>query len=431
LKRYPTRPLACWNKAKELRLGYYQRYKDPARLRWSGSSLAFDALPRGLGTDVSFLAGEPYAASIAFNRGLSLRCMEAAENRGWARDLCSHLRNYLGSMYLDEYNYGGPFPRPDFCFTSHICCTHGKWYEIVSEYEKAPYFCVDISAGAGAELNPNKVDYVVNQLHEAIEWMERVTGREFQDELFIEAVKIDFRSTSTWAEICTLNKHIPAPLDEKTMHSLYVFGAMDRCDKEFAGFFDELRDEVKERVAQGIAAVPQERCRLMTDIQPPWHFLDIYRYLEQYGAVSIGSHYVYGLTGMWEDQPDGTWGPARTPMDKGIQIRTRDQALHLLVEWFLRKPTLQHWYDPQLKTDMMVRLAKEWRLDGMILHFNRGCEGVTLGIAENRLGLMKAGVPVMTYEGNMADPREFDESKTLGRIDSFMESLGYGKLPAD
>jgi benzoyl-CoA reductase subunit B len=59
-----------------------------------------------------------------------------------------------------------------------------------------------------------------------------------------------------------------------------------------------------------------------------------------------------------------------------------------------------------------------------MLHYNRGCEGLSLGIAENRLAIQKAGFPVMVFEGNMGDEREFDEVKTQARIDAFMETLG-------
>ena len=79
---------------------------------------------------------------------------------------------------------------------------------------------------------------------------------------------------------------------------------------------------------------------------------------------------------------------------------------------------------------MLLRIVKEWKLDGVILHYNRGCEGLTVGIAENRLGLLKAGVSVMTYEGNMADEREFDETRARARVDSFMENLGLERLTA-
>jgi benzoyl-CoA reductase subunit B len=46
---------------------------------------------------------------------------------------------------------------------------------------------------------------------------------------------------------------------------------------------------------------------------------------------------------------------------------------------------------------------------------------------ENRMALADAGIPVLTYEGNMGDSREVDMVQTLERIDAFMESLGQKK----
>ncbi|MDP2663714.1 MAG: benzoyl-CoA reductase, bzd-type, subunit O [Dehalococcoidia bacterium] len=430
--RYPSEPLESLKKAQELRLKYFQSYAEPDRLRWTGCASTPDSVPAGLGEDVIHLGGEPYGASIALDHDLAVRCQEAVEARGWSRDLCAYFRNYLGSMYLDEYRFGGPFPRIDFCFSIHICCTHGKWYQAVAEYQKKPYFCFDFGVGQADALNDNKVDFVVAQLHEAIEGMAKATGREYRDDLLIEAVKNDFRMSSTWAEICALNKHIPAPLDEDTMRGIYVLYTLDKSRKEFADLYDEVRDEIKDRVARGIAALPEERCRLLTDNVHPYHFTSrLFRYLASFGAVSVGNPYMFGLAGVWEDQPDGSWGPARTPMEKGINIDTRDQALRLMVEWNLRKPVWEQFYDPQLRTEMLSRIAKEWRLNGVILHYNRGCEGLSLGIPETRLGLMGAGIPVMTYEGNMADEREFDETRTLARIDSFMAMLGLSQDSQD
>jgi len=97
--------------------------------------------------------------------------------------------------------------------------------------------------------------------------------------------------------------------------------------------------------------------------------------------------------------------------------------------WNLSRPQWQHFYDPAIKTRMMLRIYNEWKLNGVILHLNRGCEGLTVGSSENRLGLIKAGVPVMTYEGNMADEKEFDERRTTSRIESFMETLGLEQIP--
>ncbi len=427
MAEYKTEPLKCWPKAKELRLKYYKDYqqaREKGGIRWTGGAWSFDAIPAGLGRDVYNVTGEPYAASIAFDRKLSLECLEAAEAKGWARDLCSYMRNYWGSMYLGKYAFGGDYPDPDFCFQDHICCSHGKWYQHVAEYKKIPYFCIDVSVGPYKDIDENRLMFVVNQMHESIEWLEKVTGRKYQDELLIEAVENETRSTSTWAEVCCLNMAKPAPLDEKTMYSLYVHGTLAKHSKEIADFYEELRDEVKYRVENHIAAVPNETCRLMSDTQPPWGFLKVFRYLEKYGAISVGSLYTFGLIGIWETKPDGSWGPRTTPMQKGEKITTRDQALRVLADWNLSKPEWQHFYDPNLKTDMMLQIVKQWQLDGVMLHLNRGCEGLSCGIMENRLGIAKAGVPVMTFEGNMGDEREFDEKRVMVRIDSFMETLG-------
>ncbi len=431
--KYQTEQLKCWNKAKEIRLDYYKNFAEAHEkggLRWAGGAWSFDAIPAGLGDDVYPLTGEPYAASVAWNKDFALKCHEAVEKAGYARDLCSYMRNYWGSIILNQYVFGGEFPKPDFIWQDHICCSHAKWYQVARDLEgkDIPYYAIDVSVGPYEELTENRIEYVVGQMHDGIEWLEKVTGRKYEDEKLIQAVYIHCRSESLWAEACAFNKTIPAPLDEKTMYSLYVLGTLQKSSRVVADFYEELRDEVKDRVDRGIAAVGNERCRVMSDTQPPWAFLNVFRYLEKYGCVSIGSLYTFGLIGMWDVQEDGTWGPRKTPQEEGIEIKDRDQALHILASWELKKPEWQHFYSPEIKNEMMIRIAREWKLDGVMLHYNRGCEGLSLGIAENRLALIKTGYPVMIFEGNMGDEREFDEAQTMTRIDAFMESLSLEKL---
>lgn len=46
-----------------------------------------------------------------------------------------------------------------------------------------------MAAGPYQEMNDHKIKYVVDQLADSIEWLEKVTKRKFDDERFIEAVK--------------------------------------------------------------------------------------------------------------------------------------------------------------------------------------------------------------------------------------------------
>ena len=281
-QRYPTERLKCWDEAKRIRLDYYKDYADAhdkGAIRWAGGAWSFDAVPYGLGDDVYPLTGEPYGASTAFNKDFALECQEEVEKHGFARDLCSYMRNYWGSILLDKYAFGGPFPKPDFFWQDHICCSHAKWYQVASELEggRVPTFSVDVSVGPMDKITDSKVRYVVNQLKDGIDWLQEVTGRDYDDERLIRAVYNECHATSKWAAICMLNKAVPAPLDEKSMYSLYVFGTLMKSNPKVSAFYDKLYEEVKDRVARGIAAIPNERCRVMSDTQPPWAFLKVFR----------------------------------------------------------------------------------------------------------------------------------------------------------
>jgi benzoyl-CoA reductase subunit B len=109
-------------------------------------------------------------------------------------------------------------------------------------------------------------------------------------------------------------------------------------------------------------------------------------------------------------------------------MNSREEVSRAYAHWSMQKPQWQHFYHPDYKSRMMVRIAREWGLDGVMLHFNRGCEGLSLGIAENALAIKKAGIAVTYFEGNMADEREFDLPRSQARIDAFMETLELDRL---
>ncbi|ADC65343.1 benzoyl-CoA reductase, bzd-type, O subunit [Ferroglobus placidus DSM 10642] len=438
-----VRPFECWDDFKKYRMEYYKNYleaKEKGGIRWAGSAWAFDPVPAGLGEDVYPLTGEPYGATCAFFRDFSYRALEAIERKGVARDLCGYMRNYWGSIVLDKYLLADgtevePFPKPDFNFTIHICCTHAKWYHYAAELEGGvPTYAVDISVGPGYLLDDKKIEYVVRQLEDAIQWMEKVTGREYDDELLIKAVENEAKSMTLWAKICKLNQATPAPMEEKSMFSFYVLTLLKRSDEKVVKLYEKLYKEVESRVKRGIGALTYEQFRFVTDNPPPWPFLKVYRYLEQtYGAVSVGSIYTFGLGGAWkcmdEKGEKWVWEPAPTPEEVGYEIHDRRSALWWTAMFNLKyRASWQHEYSHRIRKLETYQMIKDWKVDAIIMHLNRGCELWNMSTLEVRDYLVKQGVPVATYEGNMADPREFDEARTFNVIDSFMQSLGVEKL---
>lgn len=429
--QYKTAPWECWQKAKDLRTVYFKRYaqaREKGILRTGGSMLFFP-LPAGLG-DFIHLHSEPYGLAVGSNPELSQRCTEAVEARGYARDLCAYMRNYWGSVFLNEYVLGGPFPEPDFYFQMHNCDSHAKWYQVIKEHLGIPVLAIDYPVGPRYQREQGRFEYLFTQLQEAIPWMEKVTGRKFDDEKFIEALRTFFLTQCLWGEICLLNRAIPSTMDIKTMHVFQGISALIAHEKESLEFHRMLLDEVKYRVKEGIAEIPNERCRLMHDNQPPWFFLAMYRFLQSYGAVAVISLYLLFLTGTVEVKEDGTFEPMKTPEQQGKKMKTREDALRLLAEWHLRRHTWTSSLicEAQEKSEWQINIARNYKVDGVIMHLNRGCEEITSHQKQTRLALINAGYPVAVYEGNMADRREFDEGQTLKRLTVFMESLGLRKL---
>ncbi len=437
MAKYKTKGLDCWGKAKELRMNYYRDYAEAharGALRWEGGAWTFDAIPQALEGEVHALTEEPYGASCGANPEVQARYQEAAESKwGCARDLCAYLRNYWGSIVLDEYIFGGKWPKADFIFQNHICCSHAKWLQVVAELEGGdiPYFCFDVGVAPYDKVGERQINYVVGQLYDGIEFLEKVTGRKIDDEKLIQNVYNTYRSACFWAKTCELNKAIPAPLDEKTMFSLYVLGTLEKSNKDIADFYEkELYPEVKDRVANQIAAVANEQCRVLGDSQPPWGFLRIFRYLQKYGVVSIASLYTFSLIGWWKVDEKGNLMPYPTLEEQGITIKDRDHALRLLTEGELKgKLMWAPFYGATYKNNIVTKIAKQWKCDAAIIHLNRGCEGTAQHQLEMKMALANMGLPIMTFEGNMADEREFDEARTKGLIDLFLtETLGLKKL---
>ena len=438
---YPTEPLKCWGKAKELRPKFYEAYikaHERGGIRYAGSTGGPHGFMCGFGKDVYNLCGEPYGATIAWHKDFAVQCEEACEKKGIARDLCGYLRNYWGSVILDKFilpdgTIIDEFPKPDLSITFHLCCSHAKWYQYACELEgDVPLFAIDISGRGNIwkGYEEHSINYLTQQLSEAIEWGEKVTGRKFNDELFIEGFNNEIESGSRWAEVCTYNQAIPAPLDEKTMYSLYVFNAMCPQWKESADFYRELRDEVADRVSRGIAAVAKERYRIMTDSQPPWAFLNIFRFMErEYGVVSLGSITYESGFACWDMTEDGKLVPLKTPKELGLEIKNREDALRIYAEYRIGGWRLFNiWCSSQMKSELLKKGVEQWKADAVIFHLNKGCEGVAIGQMENRLDLIEAGIPVTTFEGNMADSRDFDYARTLSRIETFLQSQGLEKL---
>lgn len=430
--KYPTKPFECWQKAKEMRLQNYKNIinaKADGKLLFAGQRGAPTEVMAGFG-DIEFLGMNDYAASVAHDPPMALEAFERWEAKGYARDVCAYWRCFMGSVLTDHFYFGGQFPKIDFVFTQNACDTNGKCQLLMAETLGAHYVMVDIPVvGDYRQSNkPYYVDYVAAQFNEAIEKVSRISGRKYDDEKLIEAVYNRCSAEILWSEIMMMNQVTPCPMDMKAQYTFLVPLLVAKYKPETVEYYKGLKQEMEERVKEGIAAVPTERFRLLHHGAPPWHSLRFFRVPQAYGAIFMGSDFSIIQFAAFEEKPNGTFGPRQDPREIGVKLRNREEALRFFAEWYIQRGA-STWCGAKTRIDHQLHLVKEWHVDGVVYHVDRGCENNTSGVLESKIGVSNAlKVPTMIYEGNRGDTRDWSEAESIDRLESFLESVGLRKL---
>ena len=428
LAEYRTRPIESWQRMKELRRWHFHHTWEAQA---QGEVMVMGIVEFSLGIfaglgDFANPAYGPYYTLLTRNPHQLVRELEATENAGFGRDICASMRLHIGQLLLGHSTRSpkGEALRPDFILQASFCHSLGRTGQFAARHLGVPFFTIDFPHTD----TPNRRRYLVDQFNEAIEWMEIVTGRTYDDERLVEATKNEWATQVLWAKICELNQAVPAPLDLRQMWSLRLPALTIKHKKECVDYFHMLHDEVKARVADGVSARGLEKARLVHDLLPPYFAINLLRLPEKYGALFVAGEAAFGMCGAWAIDPQGTWKPAVPPWERGQEIRTRQDALEAQAELYLNHVPCILRINLSRLPAKAYGLVRGWKADGVVLHVDRGCNGVGGGVAETRLFLQKMGVPTVTYEGSHVDPRDMDFAQASDQIESLLESLGLVRV---
>ncbi|MFC1970147.1 2-hydroxyacyl-CoA dehydratase subunit D [Chloroflexota bacterium] len=426
--KYETRPLDCWPKYIE---AINKHWQDVWEAKDKGKTLIFrsgefaHSLTAGLPDKADFQEA-PYSQTIAVNRELATELSDALETMGY-RDICGAMGLPLAAILTGRAPHG-KLPKPDFVLTFQVCEVEGKIGQIAAEHYDIPHFFVEAPKPVRGAKRQQHLKYLTSQIHDAIEWMEKVSGKEWDDEKFIEGVRNEWQTYALWSKIIQLNQCIPAPLSQRHI-GLLLFPAVAAGDRKWVvDLFKMGYDEIKDRVDKGIAAVANERCRLLHEGIPPSYFLSMFRIAEQYGVVFLGSELYFGLCGAFSASTDGSWVASETPEEQGIELRTRDNAVEALADIYLHNIPFLDDLVLATRVDDLLKRVQDWHADGVVMHFDHGCHGVPSGMPDCKLALDRCGIPNMTYESSNCDPRHFSEAQVVERLKAFFEAMGLTRL---
>lgn len=393
--------------------GFYRNYvkkfyEDAHRAKAEGRPVAWVASTFPVETlqamDVVPVWPENYA-SVCAARQLSVELCERAEREGFSRDLCSYSRCVLGSMfgYEKELPEGG-LPGPDFLVTTTCACdTHLKWFQVASRMYKAPLFLLDVpyntAGGDSDHLDKTHIKYYGSQLEELFAFLEKQTGTKLDMSKLEETLAISNWTSKLWMEIQDYRKTAPCPMDARDAFSAVFFMLCVPGSQLAVDFYTQLRDELRQRVKEGIGAIENERFRLIWDNLPLWFNLKIFEYLNSLGAVVVSEVFSH------------TWAGSLDP----------SKPFESLARKYL--PNMAN-SNIQRRIDIIVSLVKDFHVNGVILPTNWGCRMMSIGETIVRDAVLKKlGVPSLIVDVDSSDWRIAGEAQVKEKFATFIETL--------
>ena len=372
--------------------------KEGKPVAWVSSNFPV-AIPETLGLATAY--PENQAAGIAA-RGAGERMCEVAEADGYSNDICAYARISMAYAKLKEC------PEQDVAMPDVLLCCNNicncmiKWYENLAIELNIPMILLDIPFNPDYEVSQAEIDYVSAQFWDAVHTLENLFDLKWSDERFKEVTGFSCRSSRAWLDATAQAKYTPSPFNgfDLLNHMAVMVTARG---KEAAGeAMEQLLREYKENHENGTSTYRgEEKYRVMFEGIACWPYLR---------ATSHGLR------------------------DRGINMVTTIYAdafgfdYHSFDEMIAAYCSVPNAINLEKSRDKRIKLCKDNNVEGLLVHTNRSCKLWSGFMSEMSRQIGEAcGIPVTSFDGDQADPRNFSEAQYDTRVQGLMEIMEANK----
>lgn len=400
-KRPPSPPLNTNKNLKALIASHYllARYAEGAvPIAWVTSGAPVELL-RAFGYYT--LYPENHSALCAAQKMGGSLC-SFAEERGYSKDLCSYAKIDLGVLFSGKTPVGR-LPKPDLLFASNnICQTVLYWYKELAKAYSIPLILFDTPFNYQA-LRAEDLSYMVSQIHEIIHQLERLTKKDFDPEIFSKALHFSKATCETWKEILYCMQVVPAPATIFDIFSHMLPVVSLRGLPVALRYYNLLLREFKQRINQKIAAVPNEKIRLLWDNIAIWYKMrELSNILIQHEANIVAATYT------------NAWAETIPYMDPHNPIESIAKAYSLVI----LNNNLKH------RLNLIKKLVEEFKVQGIIMHSAKSCKPYSVGQYDiARILSTEYNIPCLILEADIADERYYADEQNKTKLEAFLEAL--------
>ena len=290
-------------------------------------------------------------------------------------------------------------PMPDFVLCcNNICNCMTKWYENIARMHNIPLVMLDIPYNNTVEVDDTYVAYIRGQFDAAIEQLEKISGRKFDEEKFQKACANANRTAQAWLKVCDFLQMKPAPYSGFDLFNHMADVVTARGRVEAAEAFEQLIVDLEAQCARGETTTPfPEQYRVMFEGIPCWPKLpDLFKPLKANGvnvtAVVYAPAFGFVFNGLDEMARAYCKAPNSVCIEQGV--------------------------------DWREGICRDNKVDGVLVHYNRSCKPWSGYMAEmQRRFTADLGIPCAGFDGDQADPRNFNAAQYETRVQGLVEAM--------
>lgn len=254
-------------------------------------------------------------------------------------------------------------------------------------------------------FEPRRIELLVNEMRALIALLEERTGRKFDESKLVELMNTINEQEGYIAEAARMiGAARPCPVSIADQMPNTMIPQWHRGSKWAVEHAKRFRDEVAQRVADGVGVSTNEKVRLMWIGAGLWHDPGFYSALEdRYGAVFVWSMYM-PFAG-----PQYIRAMHDKPMEAlASRICSMNEVLHL-------PPWMNSW---------MVSEAKRCGIDAAVILVPPDNRLSQSGTKLTKLALQEAGIPTLMIDADMVDAKEWNHEHMVNHAAEFLRGAG-------
>lgn len=342
---------------------------------------------------------ESQAAAISAKGAGREMCEHAEGALGYSNDLCAYARINLAYADLGACpNAERDMPLPDFVLCcNNICDCMLKWYENLGKTLNIPVVMIDVPFNNSYEPDQKSIEYMGAQFRAAIAQLEQITGKKWDEKKFEEVCKLSSQVGEEWLKATKYLNYKPAPYKGFDLFNHMAVATMARGQQDSLDVLRQFNAECEQFIKEHKSTFKGEKYRIMFEGIACWPYLRVtYSTLKNLG-INVTSC-VYGPSFAFH---------YRNFDEMMVQYASMPNATNL-----------------ERSTDLREQLCLEGKVDGGLVHINRSCKMWSSFMPEMARRISRdLDIPVVFFDGDQSDPRNFSEEQYVTRVQGLAEIM--------